>query len=262
MNTRQTNTHTHTQQPTMQAFLLAAGLGSRLKPLTDTMPKALVPVAKRPLLDHTITKLQDSGVDKIIINIHHFAQQIKDYIATHPYKADISLSDESEQLLETGGGLRFAKHLFATDEPILIHNVDILSNANLKELYQRGSRHAAVLLVSQRATTRYLLCDENNRLVGWTNIATGAVKSPYPNLDVEQCRRFAFSGIHTFSPTLFPLMNDYPEKFSIIDFYLNICDKVEIVCHPDEQLQLIDVGKCDTLATAEALLTQQPITFG
>ncbi len=241
----------------MQAFLLAAGLGTRLKPLTDRMPKALVPVAGRPLLDHTILKLQAAGINNIVVNIHHFAEQIKEYLQKHSYQANISLSDESEHLLETGGGLRHAEHLFHTNEPILIHNVDILSNANLEELYQIGQQHDAVLLVSNRETQRYLLFNQHNRLVGWTNVATGEVKSPYPNLNTEQCKRFAFSGIHTFSPSLFPLMRNWPEKFSIIDFYLSICDTVDITCHFDENLQLLDVGKCDTLAIAERLLEQQ-----
>lgn len=237
----------------MQAFLLAAGLGSRLKPLTNTMPKALVPIAGRPLLDHTIEKLETSGVSKIIINIHHFAEQIKKHIDTHKYNAEILLSDESENLLETGGGLKFAEQLFNKEEPILIHNVDIISNANLKKLYELGKENAAVLLVSERETQRYLLFDNNNKLVGWTNIATGEIKSPYKNLNIEKCKRYAFSGIHTFSPTLFQYMMNFPNKFSIIDFYLNICDKIKIHAFHQENLNLIDVGKCDTLAKAETI---------
>jgi NDP-sugar pyrophosphorylase family protein len=237
----------------MQAFLLAAGLGSRLKPLTDTMPKALVPIAGRPLLDHTIEKLETSGVNKIVINIHHFAEQIKEYINTHKYDSEILFSDESLQLLETGGGLKFAEQLFDKDEPILIHNVDIISNANLKKLYELGKENAAVLLVSERKTQRYLLFDNDNTLVGWTNIATGEVKSPYKNLNVENCKRYAFSGIHTFSPTLFQLMKNFPDKFSIIDFYLDVCDKIKIHAFHQTNLNLIDVGKCDTLAKAETI---------
>lgn len=240
----------------MQSFILAAGLGTRLKPLTDTMPKAMVPVSGEPLLEHTIKTLTRQGVNKIVINVHHFAQQIKDYISHHNLKSDISISDESEALLDTGGGLRKARHLFDSDKPILIHNVDILSNANLSQLYDLAQTKSALLLVSERQTQRYLLFGKDMRLKGWTNIATGEIRSPYPNLKVEDCLRYAFSGIHVFSPQLFELMADFPEKFSIMDFYLSICDRVDIYGHAIPNLKLLDVGKCDTLQAAETFLRE------
>ena len=235
----------------MQTFLLAAGLGTRLKPLTDTMPKALVPVAGIPLLRLISQKLIQSGTQRIVINAHHFANQIIEFVNREEWDIDVVISHESEQLLDTGGGLRKAQSLFLPDMPILIHNVDILSNANLQDLVAAHHGNDVTLLVSERKTNRYLLFNENMRLVGWTNIQTGEVRSPYPNLDLSQCRKLAFSGIHVFSPTLFPLMKDYPEKFPIMNFYLNHCHKLNIFGITQPELQLLDVGKCDALAEAE-----------
>ena len=239
----------------MQSFLLAAGLGTRLKPLTDTMPKALVPVAGAPLLKHISQKLIDAGATRIVVNAHHFSEQIVDYIAVHDWSVEMSISDESAQLLDTGGGLKKAQHLFSPSSPILIHNVDILSNANLQQLLTAHNQHDVTLLVSQRTTNRYLLFNDDMRLVGWTNTQTGEVRSPYPHLDPSTCKQLAFSGIHIFSPKLFPLMNDYPEKFPIMDFYLNHCHEIDIYGATQTGLQLLDVGKCNALAEAEKFIT-------
>ena len=239
----------------MQSFLLAAGLGTRLKPLTDSIPKALVPVAGTPLLKHISQKLIDAGAERIVVNAHHFAQQIVDYIASQDWSVEVKISDESAQLLDTGGGLKKAQHLFSPNSPILIHNVDILSNANLQQLEHAHKHHDVTLLVSKRTTNRYLLFNDDMRLVGWTNILTGEVRSPYPNLDPSACKQFAFSGIHLFSPELFPLMNDYPDKFPIMEFYLNHCHEIDIYGTTQEGLQLLDVGKCDALAEAEKFIT-------
>ena len=238
----------------MQSFLLAAGLGTRLKPLTDTMPKALVPVAGAPLLKHISQKLINAGATRIVVNAHHFAQQIVDYIAVHDWGVEMSISDESTQLLDTGGGLKKAQYLFSPSSPILIHNVDILSNANLQQLLTAHNQHDITLLVSQRTTNRYLLFNDEMRLVGWTNTQTGEVRSPYPHLDPSTCKQLAFSGIHIFSPKLFPLMNDYPEKFPIMDFYLNHCHEIDIYGTTQAGLQLLDVGKCNALAEAEKFI--------
>ncbi len=240
----------------MQAMIFAAGLGTRLKPLTDTMPKALVRVGGRPLLEHVINRLKAAGAERIVVNVHHFASQVIDYLASHDscFGLDIRVSDESDKLLDTGGGIKKAAGLFAADSPILIHNVDILSNVDLEWLYAGHCDNGATLLVSERKTKRYLLFDDAMRLVGWTNIETGEVRSPYAGLDVKSCRMFAFSGIHVFSPCLFPLMDTFPDKFGIIDFYLSVCDKVVIKGLVKPDLRLLDVGKLDTLAEAERFL--------
>ncbi|MBR1667252.1 MAG: NTP transferase domain-containing protein [Bacteroidaceae bacterium] len=237
----------------MNALIFAAGLGTRLKPLTDTMPKAMVPVGGKPLVQILIERLKGIGVTDIVINVHHFAQQIIDFVrANNSFGINIQFSDEIDMLLETGGGLKKAARLFSDDQPILVHNVDILSNADLLSLYNNAT--ATTLLVSDRKTQRYLLFDDTDRLVGWTNIATGEFKSPYPDIKERPARGLAFSGIQVFHPSLLPLMDSWQGKFSIIDFYLSICDKVEIRCHFDPRLQLLDVGKLDTIAKAEEFL--------
>ena len=260
-------------------MILAAGLGTRLKPLTDTMPKALVPVGGKPLLDIQIEKLSKAGYTRFVVNVHHFAQQIIDHVSEREEK--ILISDETSELLETGGALKKAQHLFRDDEPILIHNVDILDNVDY-EWFRRQHQpdEDAVLLVSRRKTKRYLLFDSAMRLMGWTNIETGEVKSPFPwlreaqitiddNLQVTalssqpsalspqpsavgpQLYAFAFSGIHSFSPRLFPLMDRFPDRFPIIDFYLSTCHRAHIVGLVKNDLQVLDVGKLDSLEQAE-----------
>ena len=227
-----------------QAMIFAAGLGTRLKPLTDTMPKALVPVGGRPLLWHVIMKLKDSGFERIVVNVHHFAQQIIDYLAANQnFGLDIRISDESEKLLETGGGIKKALPLFDPHSPILIHNVDILSNVDLSQL----DVDVPTLVVSERKTKRYLQFDESMQLIGWKNIETGEVKG-------REGRSLAFSGIHVFHPSLFPLLNDWPERFPVMDLYLQVCAHHLVRGVEVKNLQLLDVGKLDTLEQAKSFI--------
>ena len=245
-------------------MILAAGLGTRLKPLTDSMPKALVPVGDHPLLDLNIRKLQAQGYDRFVVNIHHFAQQIVDYVAQQDYAPLVHFSDETEALLETGGGLKKAAPLFVDDEPVLIHNVDILDNVDYNWFSRQHQQDEdAVLLVSRRKTKRYLLFDNAMRLMGWKNIETGEIKSPYEYIrrtglsqHGEPLNMFAFSGIHSFSPRLFPLMDRFPDRFSIIDFYLSVCHRAHIVGLPKDDLKVLDVGKIDSLHDAEMFLEE------
>lgn len=252
-----------------QAMILAAGLGTRLKPLTDTMPKALVPVGGKPLLEWNIRKLQAQGYDRFVINIHHFAQQIRDYVAQQDYAPLVHFSDETSQLLETGGGLKHAQDLFSDEEPILIHNVDILDNVDYGWFArQHQADEDAVLLVSQRKTKRYLLFDNAMHLMGWKNIETGEIKSPYEYVrrtglsqHGEPLNMFAFSGIHSFSPRLFLLMDRFPDRFSIIDFYLSVCHRSHIVGLVKNDLNVLDVGKLDSLAAAEVFISNHNSFF-
>ena len=224
-----------------QAMIFAAGLGTRLKPLTDTMPKALVRVGGQPLLWHVVMKLRAAGFQRVVVNVHHFAQQIVDYLKANDYFGlDIRISDETGGLLETGGGIKKAQSLFDTSSPILIHNVDILSNLNLQAVYEAGQ---SVLVVSQRQTKRYLQFDDDLRLIGWKNVETGQVKG-------REGRSLAFSGIHVFSPSLFPLMASWPDRFPIMDFYLQACADHLIRGYEATNLRLMDVGKLDTLDEA------------
>ena len=222
-------------------MIFAAGLGTRLKPLTDTMPKALVRVGGQPLLWHVVMKLRAAGFERIVVNVHHFAQQIVDYLkANDNFGLDIRISDETDGLLETGGGIKKAQSLFDPSSPILIHNVDILSNLNLQAVYEAGQ---SVLVVSERQTKRYLQFDDDLRLVGWKNVETGQVKG-------REGRSLAFSGIHVFSPSLFPLMASWPDRFPIMDFYLQACADHLIRGYEATNLRLMDVGKLDTLDEA------------
>ena len=245
-----------------QAMIFAAGLGTRLKPLTDTMPKALVPVGGKPLLWHVLQKLKAAGFERIVINVHHFAQQIIDYLkANDNFGIDIRISDETEMLLETGGGIKKALPLFDQDSPILIHNVDILSNIDLNSVYEEAvsTNVDALLLVSWRKTKRYLLFDDEMILDGWTNIETGEVRSPYPALDPTDMKQLAFSGIHILSPHIFPLFNDMPDRFGIIDFYLKYCHQCAFMGKNLKDLKLMDVGKIDTLSEAETFIEEQKV---
>lgn len=245
-----------------KAMIFAAGLGTRLKPLTDRMPKALVPVSGKPLLQILLEKLTKNGFDDIVINVHHFADMIEEWAAEYQSsfplgkagERAIAFSDERSGLLETGGGIKHAAPLLQDAERFLIHNVDILSNVDLPAFWQAGEGHEATLLVSERQTQRYLLFDDDLRLVGWTNIKTGEVRSPYPDLDPSAYRHLAFAGIHQMSSSMLPLMADYPDRFGIIDFYLDQCLHHDIRGYIQPSLRLMDVGKLDTLDQAEDFL--------
>ena len=237
----------------MKAMIFAAGLGTRLKPLTDHMPKALVPVAGKPMLEHVIRKLIAAGCDEIVINVHHFADQIIDFVkANNNFGITIHISDETDMLLDTGGGIKKASSFF--NEPFLIHNVDILSNVDLKSLYEYHltSGNDATLLVSPRKTVRYLLFDEGNQLCGWVNKDTLQTKPEGFVYQPEVQKEYAFSGIHIVSPSLFNYMGEnWTGKFPIMDFYLQTCQEAQLGGYAKEDLQLIDIGKPETLAVAE-----------
>lgn len=239
-------------------MIFAAGLGTRLKPLTDHMPKALVPVAGKPMLEHVIGKLKSAGFDEIVINVHHFAHQIIDFLkAKDNFGIQIWISDESEELLDTGGGIKKAAPYF--DEPFLVHNADILSNIDLKAMYNYHltSSNDATLLVSPRKTVRNLLFDEGNRLQGWVNKDTLQTNPEGFVYHPEVQKEYAFGGIHVISPTLFKYMGDgWTGKFSIMDFYLRTCHEAQLGGYVKEDLQLIDIGKLDTLAKAEDFIRQ------
>ena len=241
----------------MKAMVFAAGLGTRLKPITDRLPKALVPVCGQPLLYHTLQKLKAAGYTDVVVNVHHFAGQIREYLATHDFGLSISISDESDQLLETGGGILHAKDLLLPlEEPFLVHNVDIVSNLDIAWFRAQMRPDAlATLLVSERKTQRYLLFNEEMRLVGWTNVATGEVRSPYPGLDPQACRRYAFAGIHNLSPAIFGAFEQagFTGRFPIMDFYLEACARFPIYGAVASGLQLVDVGKIETLPEAESV---------
>ncbi|SKC42819.1 Nucleotidyl transferase [Bacteroidales bacterium WCE2004] len=244
----------------MKALIFAAGLGTRLRPLTDTMPKALVPVAGVPMLERVLCKLRDAGLDSFVVNVHHFSEQIERFLAEKDnFGVPVAISREEREPLETGGGIRHAAPLLASPAGrFLVHNVDILSDLDVRWfLAQDDPQSLATLLLVDAPADRYLLFDDGMRLVGWTNVRTGEVKSPFlPDFDPSKYRRYSFCGIHIVSEAVFDRMASWPEKFSIIDFYLQQAaeNKIRGVLAPD--LHLIDIGSPAKLAEANALLSR------
>jgi NDP-sugar pyrophosphorylase family protein len=242
----------------MKALIFAAGLGTRLKPLTDTMPKALVPVAGRPLLEHVILRLKASGVGAIIINLHHFPEQIVDFVRSRQFfDMQIAFSDERSCLLDTGGGLRYAAPFFDDGWPFIVHNVDVLSDVDLQGMYYRHlqTQSLSTLFVSDRPSNRHLLFDETDCLRAWINEQTGETKPAAVHLPLSTCRKYAFNGIHVISPEIFPRMDIWKGNFSIIDFYLSIAKDTDIHAFISRSSKVIDVGTVDALRRAEILFT-------
>ncbi|MBQ7997246.1 MAG: NTP transferase domain-containing protein [Paludibacteraceae bacterium] len=249
----------------VHGLIFAAGLGTRLKPLTDTMPKALVPLAGKSLLQWQVEKLRDAGITEITVNVHHFPDMIIDAIrANDGWGTHITVSDERDCLLDTGGGLKKIKNekLKIKNEPILACNVDILSNIDLRALVAEYE-HTGVsqLVVSERETQRYLLFDENNRLRGWTNVATGEVRPECLSAKLGGLRKLAFSGMQILSPEVLGLLDEVKEdKFSLIDFYMAICEKQmsNVLCpmsnlkaYIPNAFRMMDVGKIGQIDEAE-----------
>lgn len=238
----------------MKAMIFAAGFGTRLKPITDTLPKALVPIQGKPLLEHVVEKLKLAGVKEIIVNVHHLSEQIINFIKEkNNFGIHIEISDEREKILDTGGGIKKAAHFFNDGKPFLVHNVDILSNVNLNEIYQQHLKEPerlVSLVVNSRKTNRYLLFDEAQQLHGWVNIKTSQTK-PTKGMDTTPFQKFAFAGIQVVSPKIFELMQHEPEKFPIIDFYLKHCSNEKIIGFVPENLKILDVGKIEALKKAE-----------
>ena len=252
----------------MKAMIFAAGLGTRLKPLTDTLPKALVPLAGKTLLQWQIEKLKAAGIRDIVVNIHHFPDMIINYLKDNDnFGCNIQVSDERDMLLETGGGLHKAEEKFrslgvqefrSSNEGILICNVDILSNIDIPTLLQAyNPDEMGVVVVSERETQRYLLFNDENRLCGWTNIATGEVRGPIADYQSPIAnRQLAFSGMQVLSPRIFDCMDEVVkqkgEKFSLIDLYLSIAQKEILRAYIPENYRMMDVGKIDQISEAES----------
>ena len=243
----------------MKALIFAAGLGTRLKPLTDTLPKALIPIAGKPLLEHVILKLKAAGFNEIMVNVHHFPEQIIDFLKSmNNFDVRIEVSDERDLLLDTGGGIRKAGWFFDDDQPFLVHNVDILSNVDLNLLYQAHlhSDSLATLVVSKRDTFRYLLFNEELRLCGWINEKTGETK-PVHFTDITPFNKLAFSGIQILSPRVFDLMRNLEPKFPIMDFYLSNVENELITGYVPTDFKMLDVGKLNVLDMAEEFVERE-----
>ncbi|WNJ15911.1 nucleotidyltransferase family protein [Pontibacter sp. G13] len=235
-------------------MIFAAGLGTRLRPLTNDRPKALVELHGKPLLEWVILKLKDAGIQEFVVNVHHFGDLVIEFLhQRNHFGVNIQISDERAELLETGGGIKFAAPLLRGDEPILIHNVDILSDLDVSALVRahRSSDSIATLAMTERSTSRYLLVNEQDEIVGWKNVNTGQIRdsrienNPYKNL--------AFSGIHVISPRLLDQISE-DGKFSIIDTYLRLAKTEKLVAFRHNADRWVDVGKPENFPKAEKLL--------
>lgn len=238
------------------AMIFAAGLGTRLKPLTDTIPKALVPVDGMPLLELQLRRLKFFGFEEVVVNVHHFADKVIEFLKScEGIGIEILVSDERDELLETGGGLMKASPLFSEADDVLVMNVDVLSNINLAELLEnhRSTDALATLAVRNRETSRYLLFDQNLRMCGWKNVKTGEEK--ISRIVEDSVQQLAFSGIQVLSQRIFDLIKR-SGKFSIIDSYIELSSNQPINAFVHDQDIWMDVGKPENLNQAADLLPQ------
>jgi len=243
----------------MKAFILAAGLGTRLKPLTDHKPKALVEINGTPLIELVINRLIRFGFDQIIVNVHHYADDIIKFLnRNNNFGIEIAISDEKDLLLDTGGGLKKAGWFFDDEKPFLVHNVDILSNIDLGILYSsHNSLNSSVTIAVQaRYSTRYFLFDKEKNLCGWRNDISGETK--ITREFSGELTPFAFSGIHVIDPEIFKLMPDL-KVFSIVDFYLTIASKYQITYFDHTSSIFLDLGKKENLIRAKELINIKKI---
>jgi MurNAc alpha-1-phosphate uridylyltransferase len=236
----------------MKAMIFAAGLGTRLKPFTENNPKAMAPVNGKPLLQRNIEYLKSFGFKEFVINVHHFPEQITGFLHEHNnFGCNITISDETEALLETGGGLKKAAIHLQGNRPFLVMNVDILTNLDISKMieFHKSNKALATLAVTERVTSRYFLFNANNELCGWKNTKTGEerIVRDEPGLIPK-----AFSGIHVIEPAIFDLIKR-EGKFSIVDVYLELCGQKTISCYDHSADILIDVGKPEAIIEAESL---------
>ncbi|MBO4307579.1 MAG: nucleotidyltransferase family protein [Bacteroidales bacterium] len=243
----------------MEALLLAAGLGTRLKPLTDDKPKALVEIAGQTLLERNINRLISFGIKHITINIHHFADKIEAFVLNRQWDAEIVFSDERDMLLDTGGAIKHAAPLFSESDNILVHNVDILSDIDFRTLEQvhKTNNNLATLAVSERITDRQLTVDSTNRLRGWVNLRSGETIGTPP--DTPGVRLLAFSGIAIIQRRFADLLPEASHPYPIIPEYLRIADKKQIGIYEHRASDWLDVGKPESLAKAEAFLNEHTL---
>jgi len=226
----------------MKAMIFAAGLGTRMKPITDTRPKALLIYNGAPLIEHVIRRLKSFGVTQVVVNVHHFSAILTEYLKQNNFGVEILISDESDLLLDTGGGLKKAGSFFKQDEDFILHNVDVLSEIDLADLMRTHKKNKALatLAVSERETSRYLLFDNRDCLIGWVNEKNFDVKYPGPNKWPEKKR--AFSGVQVLNSKIFKKISQ-EGKFSIIDVYLDLLATEKIIAYDHTGAAWKDMGK-------------------
>jgi len=242
-----------------KAMIFAAGLGSRFKPWTDAHPKALAIVNGKSLLQRNIEYLQQYGITDVVVNVHHFADQVIEAVKkSRGWGSNIMISDERNEVLETGGGLVKARPVLEGDEPFITLNVDILTDLNLDKLISFHLQNKPLISfgVTNRTTSRYFLFDKNNRLCGWRNVKTGEEKGPHL-LNPESARSLiqkAYSCVVVFQPEIFSLIRQQG-KFSLTEPYLDLAKDHLILGYDHTGDKLVDVGKPESVAVAEALFT-------
>jgi NDP-sugar pyrophosphorylase family protein len=240
----------------MRAIIFAAGMGTRLKPFTESHPKALFPLNGKPLLWYAINKLKEAGASSLVINVHHFASQIVEYLQNNDLGIPIHISDETTELLDTGGALLKAKEWLNHNEPIIAYNADILSSVNLTEALEchQKAEVLATLIVRKRETTRYFLFDPSMHLCGWRNTSTG--EEILSNNSMNDLDQWAFSGIQILSPTIFNHITE-TGKFSVTPLYLRLAQSQKIVGYPDSSDFWLDLGKPGQVGIAETWLNEK-----
>ena len=227
----------------MKAMILAAGLGTRLRPLTDNTPKALIEINGRTLLEHSLSHLKENGVTEVIINVHHYAEKIIAFLKDRKnFGMEIAVSDERDELLDTGGGLKKASWFFSGNSPFIVRNVDILSDMDLRAMagFHQKQSPLATLAVRNRETSRYMLFNEKQELIGWTNVSSGEKK--LSRKDYKRMHPLAFSGIQVLDRSIIPLITE-EGKFSLISLYLRLSRDNRICAYSDNDSFWFDAGK-------------------
>ncbi len=244
----------------MKAMLFAAGLGTRLYPLTADKPKAMVELKGKPLIFYAIEKLKKSGVDELVVNVHHFADVLVNYLHTNDFGIEIRISDERDCLLDTGGGLFKAQHYFAGNEPFIAYNVDVISTVDLDEVldFHKKNDPIATLVVRERQTSRYFRFAKDHQLVGWENTVTGEL------VEARSCKdavRRAFSGIQILSPSIFDSQTFDGVPFSLTPFYLKLAQNFPVLGFFDRSDYWLDLGKMGQIENAERWIDQKVAFF-
>ena len=241
----------------MEAIILAAGLGTRLRPLTDHKPKALVETGGRTLLDIAVQRLASEGAKRIAVNVHHFGDLMIDYIRSHDWPVEVLVSDERSLLLDTGAGLKKAASLLSGDDPVMVYNVDILSRFSLSAMLDSHIAHgaSATLAVSRRETKRQLVFSEDGQLCGWHNRETGeTLRSGNQAIKQSSNQEFAFSGISIYDPSLIDMLPQADRPYPIIPELLKLADSKTIRCYEHQACDWLDVGTPEKLAHAADFL--------
>lgn len=240
----------------MNAIILAAGLGTRLRPLTNDKPKALVELEGKPMLEHLMLKMKRSGFKHVVINVHYKGETIMDFInKNNGFGIKTDISDEREMLLDTGGGIAHALSYFDDDNPVLVHNVDIICNADLTNLYESSKHNDVLLMVQKRQSSRMLYFDDAMNLSGWMNLKSGEKKSPFENFIPENFSSYAFSGIHVINTRMIQCLKKQTEAFPLIPFYLSLADKMNIKGTLFSQNEeWVDAGTTESLYLAEQII--------